>query len=467
VQRLGVVMAARRTESLSFAPTSRVLEFAIEELAELGAAGGGAVPAAERRAALEIYARFGPERRAYPPGWRHDYAALGYDDLHWSSGRARVPALPVHRPAVPARPDERSDAPALAVENAGGLVHLASTYLQPQTSRADPRLTLLALADAQRTLGARVAATHRRLVDVRTDRFVALSTAFQNCGAYVEVPSDVALDAPVQLVWTTRSGVAGAIFPHTVVRIGARARATIVERHVGEGESFVAGTVEIDLAPGAQLDYVVIQNGDDGARMLGSRVARCAAGARIGWHVAHLGGALVRDAIDARLDGAGARADIDALFFARGFANVDLAIACAHRAPRTASHAVVRDAALDRGRGRYFGSITVDADAAGTHATMRDDALILSRNAYLEAVPNLEIDCSEVAVAQSASVGTLDRDALFYVQTRGIARGRAERMMALAFFEAAVARFPTDSIRDEERTLLDARLDEIPETFAQ
>ena len=86
---------------------------------------------------------------------------------------------------------------------------------------------------------------------------------------------------------------------------------------------------------------------------------------------------------------------------------------------------------------------------------------------YLEAVPVLAIDCADVSVAHATSVGTLDEEALFYVQSRGVARGHAQRMMALAFFEAAIARFPGDAIRDEVRTLLDARLDEIPETFAQ
>ncbi len=464
MQRLGVVMAAQNTDLLTFAPTSRVLELAIDELAELGSSGGGSIAPAERRAALAVYTGFGPERRAYPPGWRHDYAALQYDDLAWSSGRARVPTLPARSPA---QLGERVDAPALALENAGGIVHAGSTYLQAQTSHADPRVILLALADAQRVRSAQVAATHRRLIGVHDDRFVALATAFQNCGAYVEIPGGVALAAPLQLLWTAQPGVANAVFPHTVVRVGSGARATIVERYVGDGESFIAGTVEIDLAPGAELDYVVVANADDGARLLVRRAVRCAENARIGWHAAHVGAALVRDALAVALDGDGARADVSALFFARGFANVDLAIACAHRGERTVSHTVVRDAALDRGRGRFFGSIAVDADASGTNASMRDDALVLSRDAYLEAVPTLEIDCPEVSIAHAASVGTLDRDALFYVQTRGIARGRAERMMALAFFEAAIARFPSEAIRDELRTLLDARLDEVPETFVQ
>jgi len=465
VQPVALAMAELHTESLAFEPTSRMLEFAIDELAELGTSGGGAVSAAERRAALALFARFGAEERAYPPGWRHDYAALGYGELTWTSGRVRIAGQPARTPAL--ERDAEGDLPALALENSGGIVHAGSTYLQPQRSRADPRVVLLSLADAKRKHGAAVAATHGRLADRRTDRFVALATAFQNCGAYVEIPAGVALDAPLQLLWTTQPGTACAVFPQTVVRVGAGARATIVERYVGEGESFVAATVEIDLAEGAQLDYVVIQNADDGTRVLGRRVVRCAARAQFGWHAAHLGGALVRDALDVRLEGDGARMETNALFFARGFAHVDLAIACRHRGAATTSQIVVRDAALDRGRGRFFGSIAIDADALRARATMRDDALVLSRDAYLESVPTLEIDCADVAVAGAASAGTLDEEALFYVESRGIARDRAQRMLALAFFEAALAGFPSEAIRDEVRTLLDERLDDVPGTFAQ
>lgn len=462
-------MAPLKTEPLAFAPTRRVLDFAIDELGELGASAGGAIDTAERRAAFAHFLAFGPETRAYPPGWRHDYAALGYAELEWSSGRARVATLPARRaPVAPASVlGERDDAPALAVDNAGGIVHVGSTYLEPQSPRHDPRVTLLALADAIRTRPRAVAAVHRRLLAPRDDRFVALVTAFQNCGVFVDIPSGVALEAPLQIVWTAQPGATSAIFAQTVVRVGAGARATIVERYVGERETFFAGTVEIDLGPGAELEYVVIQNADDGARIVTRRAVRCAAGARLGWSGAHLGAALASDALDVRLDGDGARTEIAAFSFARGFANVDLAIACDHRGERTASTTVVREAALDRGRGRFLGRICVAPDAVATRATMRDDALVLSRDAYLEAVPTLEVDCDDVAVGHAATVGSLDEEALFYVQARGIARGRAERMMALAFFEVAIARFPSDAIRDEVRTLLDARLDAIEGTFAQ
>jgi Fe-S cluster assembly protein SufD len=92
---------------------------------------------------------------------------------------------------------------------------------------------------------------------------------------------------------------------------------------------------------------------------------------------------------------------------------------------------------------------------------------LLSRDAYLEAIPALDIGSNDVSASHAATVGALDEEELFYVQSRGIARGRAERMIALAFFEPAIARFPGEALRDEVRTALDAELDDVPETFAQ
>jgi len=446
---------------LDFQPDAATLAAVLAELEALGDAGGGAVAAAVRRAALGAFERFGPELDA-PQGRRHDYGALGYDNLLWSTGRVDVPALPKF---VPGRADDE-DAPALADANVGGLVHAGSTYLAPAERTTDSRVTLSSLADEQRADPARVAAIHGRIVAPQTDRFTALATAFQNCGAFVDIPAGIALGAPLQIVWSTQPGEPRAVFPHTVVRVGTGARATIVERHVGTNETFLCGIVEIDLAPNAQLDYAIVQRADEGSRLLLRRAARCAAGARLGWHGADLGGALARSAYSAQLRGARARADTSAFFFADGFADVDLAVALDHAAGATVSETVVRGAAADRARGRFAGAIRIPNVAAHCEATLRADGLVLSRDAFLEARSALEVATSDVAAFNATAVGSLDEERLFYVQSRGIARSAAARMIALAFFEPAIARFPGHALRDEVRTALDARLDEVPDTFA-
>ncbi|GAC1500525.1 MAG: hypothetical protein NVS1B2_25140 [Vulcanimicrobiaceae bacterium] len=443
---------------MPFLPTPAALTRAIDELDDVGSAGGGSVDVARRRAALAAYLDVARKRLPRHVRFRHDYEALSFEDLVWSSGRLRVATSPAAR----AVPDGKSgDAPSLAVENAGGIVHAGSTFLQPATTRGDDRLTIVALADA-----ADARAMHGRVARFDDDRFVALATAFQNCGVFVDIPPGVVLDAPVQIVWTGAPGPPQAIFPATVVRVGAGARVTIVERHVGNVDALLCGTVEVDLGAGAHVDYVVVGQIDDGARSFVTRAARCATGASIAWHVAELGGALVRSIVATELAGDRARTSANALFFARGFANVDLHVRTAHGGARTFSDTIARVAANERGVGRFFGDVRISREAHRADASLRGDGLVLSRDAYLEAIPTLDIATNDVAARHAATIGSLDDDQLFYVLARGIARGPAERMLALAFFEAAIARFPSEALREEVRSALDGRLDDIEETFA-
>src|ERR1700735_2371609 len=96
------------SEPLDFTPTSALLTAAIGELDELGERGGGAVDAVTRRAALRAFLAGSRERSVRPSQWRHDYAALGFAGLEWSSGRLRVPALPR---ATPPAADATDDLP--------------------------------------------------------------------------------------------------------------------------------------------------------------------------------------------------------------------------------------------------------------------------------------------------------------------------------------------------------------------
>jgi Fe-S cluster assembly protein SufD len=448
-------------EPFDFQPAARTLAAVLDALDDLDGAGGGVFSPERRRRALDAYAHAGPERPAPIAGWRHPYDALPFRDLTWSTGRLRVPALP---PAARRAPSG-DDAPALAVDNAAGLVHLGATYLAPDRPAGDPRITVTSLAEARRTDGAAIDALLGTIAAAGADRFVALATAFQNCGAYVHVPAGVVLDAPVQLVWSTRPGESGAVFPHTLVRLGAGAHATVYERRLGEGESFVAGVVEADLGPGARLDYVVIQTADDGARAIVHRAARCAAGATVAWHLADLGAALARSTVEVELAGERAASEVNALFFARGFQHADLAVRARHGAVATSSRAIVRGAATERGRGRVRGDIAIAESCDESSASLRAAGLLLSRDASLDVTPALEIASNRVSAYHAATIGSLDEEHLFYVQSRGISRRTAERMMALAFCEAAIAGFPGDALRDEVRTLLDERLDEVPDTF--
>jgi Fe-S cluster assembly scaffold protein SufB len=461
-------MPATVTEAIDFVPSSRVFAATLAELAAAGPAGGGAVSEETRRIAFAAYRKLARHVPELPPRWRHRDALQTFADLQWSTGRLPLPARRTGAVGLaPVREDPlSSDTPsALAVANAGGLVHLGSTLLDAPGDGGDARFTLCSLADAVRRSPKRVALVHGRLVRPATDGYVALANAFQNCGAYVDIAEGAQLDAPLQLVWMPQPGIASAVFPHIVVRVRAGARATIVERQLGESDSFVSGIVEIDVAPGAHLDYVALSRVDGGVRSSFVRAARVGAGATLGWHTATLGGALSRTTIRTRLVGAGAVAHAHGLHFTRGFEHVDARTDIVHALAGATSRTIVRAAAIDRAQVRITGNLSVLPGATGTNATYRQDALDLARDAYVYGRPTLEIGAHAVHVSHASAIGGLDEDALFYAQQRGIARGAAAKMIALAFFEPALAGFPGDALRDEIRTALDEGLDEVGDTF--
>jgi Fe-S cluster assembly protein SufD len=459
-RRAPLSSSTTETPAVDFTPTTEALEAAIALLAR-SAGNGGATEAELRREALARFAEL-PAPGARPNrGWKYDYAKLRFEELRWASDRRTVPTIPFATQNLAAA-DPELDRPALQTENAGGLVHLGATLLEAEDgARSDARVVVLPLADAAgqtALLGAL-----NTIVDWRADKFAALATAFQNCGAFVYVPDGVQLDAPIQLVFANSEAQDDAVFPHVVVVIGKNARATVIERHVGDGDPFVCGIVEAHAGEGAELDYVVVQQAGEAARMMFSRGARAERDAQVRWHLAELGGALARTVLGVRLEAPGSRAEASALFFNTGLQHVDLTSGVDHLVGPTASDTVVRSAATDRGQGRYTGNIVIRPKAHGSDASLRDDALLLSKHAHIDSVPALEIAANDVKAFHGATIGSLDEDALFYAGTRGIARNAALRMITLGFFEPVVARFPGEALRDEVRTALDRKLDDATE----
>jgi Fe-S cluster assembly protein SufD len=443
--------------ALPFAPTADTLDAAIAFLDQSGAGSGSANDPAQRRSAFEAYGTL-PIPGGYPGrSWRYDYAKLPFDGLRWMSGRQRVTTMPF---GAVAAGEAETDRPALATDNAGGLVHLGSTLLEaPGPTALDPRVVVTSLAAARRDHAELLASVAATIVEPHADRFAALATAFQNCGAFVYVPDGVVVDAPIQLLVVNPEGTASAVFPHIVIVLGAGARATVIERYAGEGDAFVCGIVEAHVGAKAELDVVTIQQADVEARVFVSRAARCEQDATMRWHLAELGGALARSVVTTLLAGPGARGEAAALFFTGAMQHVDLTVHTEHVVGQTTSNTVVRSAATDGGQGRFFGNIAIRKQAHGSDASLRDDALLLSKAAHIDSVPALEIAANDVKAFHGATVGSVDDEQLFYARSRGIGRADALRMIALGFFEPVVSRFPGERLRDEIRTALDGKID--------
>ncbi|MBD5634223.1 MAG: SufD family Fe-S cluster assembly protein [Candidatus Eremiobacteraeota bacterium] len=295
-----------------------------------------------------------------------------------------------------------------------------------------------------------------KALDTRDDTFASLALAFQNHGTFVDVPAGTVVDEPLVIGYEAREE---ALFPYTLVSLGDGARATILERVASiEGDAFACGLTEIVLGERAHLSYSVEQRTSGAARCIATRRALLAANAELDFAVAELGAKHTVSRFRSVESSAGGRTGVVAVFFSDGDQHVDIETETVHAAPNTTSDTVVRSAGTGRGQGRYLGNIKILAQAHGAEASLRDDALLLSEGAHIDSIPALEIAANDVKAFHGATIGAISDEELFYAESRGIERSEAERMIALGFFEPAVARFPTDDVRGEIRRALERKI---------
>ena len=167
------------------------------------------------------------------------------------------------------------------------------------------------------------------------------------------------------------------------------------------------------------------------------------AGARFDFHLLNAGAGYGRVALDVTLHD-GAHFEFGAVQIGGGDANLEIVTTVRHAEPNATSKQVVRSVLGGSATGSYLGKVAVSRDAQKTDSVQSVKALLLSRTATANAKPELEIYADDVKCAHGATVGELDRDALFYLAARGLPPAEAQTLLLQAFvaevFEGAEAR---------------------------
>ena len=291
-----------------------------------------------------------------------------------------------------------------------------------------------------------------------TDAFTELATAFVEGGALVRVPAGVAVEEPIVVVhWIDADG--GAVFPRTVVVLGADAEATVVERSASaDVAAFVDPVIELDVADAARLRYASVQDLGPRVWQTAYQASRVGRDAELTSTAVALGGDYARLRTDTRLDGRGGSSRLRAVYFGSGSGMHDFRTIQDHAAPQTTSDLLFKGAVAGTAKGVYTGLIRVRKDAPGTNAFQTNRNLVLSEGAGAESVPNLEIETNDVRCSHASAVGPIDEDQRYYLESRGIPPEVVERLIVLGFFSEVLEGLPSASLTTSLRDRLAARL---------
>jgi Fe-S cluster assembly protein SufD len=363
----------------------------------------------------------------------------------------------------PGRPGAEKDVEPLlryGLADAWRLV-LVDGVFSPSLSRLDalPQgVVVLPLSEALVRRPEQVRAWLERSPDGEASRFLDFNTAYFRDGAYIDIAERVALETPIQIL-NLSTQAEGLSVTRNLIGLGRHAEARIVETHAGLDTAgyLSAAVTQLNLADGASLDHYKLQLESPRAYHFGGLHIEQQAASRLRQHHSAFGGLIGRTDIHNTL-GRGAECDLNGLFMVDGRRHLDTHFVVRHREPHAGSREHYRGIAGDRGRGVCAGRIVVDQAAAKTDAEMSSRNLLLSEDAEIDSKPQLEIHTDDVKCSHGVTVGQLDAESVFYLQSRGIDEITARNMLTFAFANEMVEKIALEPLRRQVRQALLCKL---------
>ncbi len=302
----------------------------------------------------------------------------------------------------------------------------------------------------------------RKTATASSEPFLELNNAFLEDGAWVSIGAGTLLDRPVHLLFVATGSEAEPVasHPRSLVRLGAGARAQLIESYVSldSGVSFANAVTEILLDRATVLEHNRLGRESAQAFHVGAVRVHQDRDSRYVSNAVSLGGRIVRNDIAAVLGGEGASCVLNGLYLVDGTRHVDYHTAIDHARPHGTSVQLYKGILDGEATAVFNGQVLVRKDAQKTDSRQSNRNLLLSENATVDTKPQLEILADDVKCSHGATIGQLEETAIFYLRSRGIGEQAAKELLTYAFASEVVRSIGVESVRRELDSILLRRL---------
>lgn len=304
------------------------------------------------------------------------------------------------------------------------------------------------------------------VMETAPDLFGIYNDAYAADPVVLDVPRSVDVDLPFAVVhYVDAEG--SLTFPRLTVRAGENSQFGFVEVFASaDVDAVIAPVTEVAVANAARVRQGSLQDVGPRVWQIGSFVAEVGQDATLDAATAALGGSYARIRLDCRLVGRGATGNLSSVYFGDGDQMLDLRTFQEHRAPDTTSHLLFKGAVADHSHSVYTGLIHIDPEGRGSNAFQTNRNLKLSEHAWAESVPNLEIENNDVHCSHASTVGPVDEEQRFYVESRGVPAVVAERLIVSGFFGEVLDDFAVPALAPAARRRVNELLDRQVGTLA-
>jgi len=280
-------------------------------------------------------------------------------------------------------------------------------------------------------------------------KFAALAGALSQNGIMLYVPKGVHVEQPLHSVFWGPGAFAHV--SHILVLVEEGASVTYVHESASPDETvdtMHAGIVEIKVEQGANFKFVELQSWGKHVWNFSHERARVERDAELDWIFGAIGSRLTKNFTEIDLAGQGSTGRMSGFYFTDGVQHLDHDTQQNHFAPNTTSDLLFKGALKGKSRSVWQGMIYVAPGAQKTDGYQANRNLILDEHARADSIPGLEILADDVRCTHGATVGKLEEEPLFYLQSRGIPQEEAERLLVEGFFDPIMQRIPFEGVRE-------------------
>ena len=268
------------------------------------------------------------------------------------------------------------------------------------------------------------------------DGITSLNTAFSNEGAFIHIPKNKFVDKPVQIIHFSTGNESSLMFqPRNMIVVEANSQVQIIERHqsLNKNKVFTNSVTEIYAEKKSIIDYYKIQNDNLEASLIDNTYVDQQRNSSFSMHTFSFGNELVRNNLNISQNDEFIETTIKGVTIIGDKQHVDHNTLINHNQPNCNSHQDYKGIYDGKSTGVFNGRVLVKKEAQKTNAFQSNNNVLISDKATINAKPQLEIYADDVKCSHGCTVGQLDKNALFYLKSRGIPEKEATALLMYGF----------------------------------
>ena len=268
------------------------------------------------------------------------------------------------------------------------------------------------------------------------DGITSLNTAFSNEGVFIHIPKNKFVEKPIQIIHFSTGNESSLMFqPRNMIVVDENSQVQIIERHqsLSKNKVFTNSVTEIYADKKSIIDYYKIQNDNLQASLIDNTYVNQQRNSSFSMHTFSFGNELVRNNLNISQNDEFIETTIKGITIIGDNQHVDHNTLIQHNKPNCNSHQDYKGIYDNKSTGVFNGQIVVNKQAQKTNAFQSNNNILLSNKATINAKPQLEIYADDVKCSHGCTVGQLDKNALFYLKSRGIPEKEATALLMYGF----------------------------------